>query len=102
MKINRAKNWTYATRTAGKGSYPKSARLAAQLHTTSAWTNVPHNSEFGNKKTEEMKNMGTLLTIGIVLAALWLLGLISSNTFGGGIYLILVVAVILIVLEILS
>ncbi len=46
----------------------------------------------------ETKNMGTLLTIGIILLVLWLFGLISSNTFGGGIHLLLVVAIILFVL----
>lgn len=50
----------------------------------------------------EMKNMGALLTIGLVLVALWLLGFISSNTLGGGIHLILVVAVILIILAMLG
>lgn len=38
-----------------------------------------------------------LWVIGVVLLVLWLLGLITSNTFGGGIHSLLVIAVILVV-----
>lgn len=41
--------------------------------------------------------MNLLLTIGLILAVLWLLGLISSYTLGGGIHILLVIAVILII-----
>lgn len=50
----------------------------------------------------ELKDMGTLFIAGIILVALWLLGFISATTFGGGIHLILLVAVILIIVELLS
>jgi hypothetical protein len=39
-----------------------------------------------------------LLIVGIVLLVLWLLGLITSVTFGGGIHVVLVIAIILIVI----
>lgn len=42
--------------------------------------------------------MHLLWVIGVILLILWALGLISSNTFGGGIHALLVIAVILIVL----
>lgn len=41
--------------------------------------------------------MNLLLTIGLILAVLWLLGLISSYTLGGGIHVLLVIAIILII-----
>lgn len=43
-----------------------------------------------------------LWTIAVVLLVLWLLGLITANTFGGLIYILLVVALILIVLQLLQ
>ena len=39
-----------------------------------------------------------LLVIGIILGVLWLLGLITSRTFGGFIHIALIVAVILIII----
>ena len=42
--------------------------------------------------------MVTLLVIGIILFALWALGLISRRTMGGGLHVLLVIAVILIIL----
>jgi len=42
--------------------------------------------------------MLTLLVIGIILFALWALGLISRRTLGGGLHVLLVIAVILIIL----
>jgi len=42
--------------------------------------------------------MHLLLVIGLILFVLWILGLISSYTFGGGIHALAVIAVILIVL----
>jgi len=39
-----------------------------------------------------------LLIIGVILGVLWLLGLISSYTLGGGIHILLVIAVIVIVI----
>ena len=40
-----------------------------------------------------------LWTIAIVLVILWLLGLLTANTFGGLIYLLLVIALIMIVIQ---
>jgi hypothetical protein len=42
--------------------------------------------------------MLTLLVIGIILFALWALGLISRRTLGGGLHVLLIIAVILIIL----
>jgi hypothetical protein len=41
--------------------------------------------------------VNTLFTVGIILIVLWLLGLITSYTLGGGIHVLLVIAVIFIV-----
>ena len=43
-----------------------------------------------------------LWTITIILFILWLLGLVSSYTFGGWIHILLVLAVIVLVINLLS
>lgn len=43
-----------------------------------------------------------LWTIVVILAILWLLGLVTSTTMGGLIHILLVVALILIVVNLLS
>ena len=43
------------------------------------------------------KEMHMLFTIGIILLALWLLGLVTSYTLGGFIYVALVIGIILLV-----
>lgn len=43
-----------------------------------------------------------LETIAIVLVVLWLLGLVSSNTLGGFIHILLVLAVVVIVIRLLQ
>jgi hypothetical protein len=43
-----------------------------------------------------------LYTIAIVLIVLWLLGLVTSNTIGGFINILLVVAIILVLVRIIS
>lgn len=43
-----------------------------------------------------------LYTIAIILAVLWLLGLVSSYTLGGFIHVLLVIAIIIIVINLLS
>jgi hypothetical protein len=43
-----------------------------------------------------------LWTLAVVLLVLWLLGLVTSNTFGGLIYILLVVALIMIVLQLFA
>jgi hypothetical protein len=40
-----------------------------------------------------------LWTIAVVLIILWLLGLVTANTFGGLIYLLLVIALVMVVLQ---
>lgn len=42
-----------------------------------------------------------LLTIGIILIALWILGLVTSYTLGGFIHILLVLAVISILIRII-
>ncbi len=39
--------------------------------------------------------MNVLLVIGLILVALWLLGLVSSFTLGGFIYVVLVIGLVL-------
>jgi Family of unknown function (DUF5670) len=43
-----------------------------------------------------------LLTIIAILLILWILGLITSHTFGGLLHIIIVVAVILLVIQLVS
>jgi preprotein translocase subunit SecY len=46
------------------------------------------------EKSKEEKMIHLLLVVGLVLFVLWLLGLITSYTLGGGIHVLLVIAVI--------
>ncbi len=48
------------------------------------------------------KGRDTLWTVVVILAVLWLLGTVSSTTFGGFIHLLLVLAVIVVVVNLLS
>lgn len=43
-----------------------------------------------------------LWTIFVILAALWLLGMVSSYTMGGAIHILLVLAVIVVLLNVLG
>jgi hypothetical protein len=43
-----------------------------------------------------------LYTIAVVLIILWLLGLVTSNTMGGFIHALLVIAVVVVLLRIIS
>jgi hypothetical protein len=52
--------------------------------------------------TNDRRNLTMLWTIAIVLMLLWLLGVITSNTFGGLIYILLVVGLIVLVIGLLQ
>lgn len=43
-----------------------------------------------------------LYTIAVVLAILWLLGLVSSYTLGGFLHILLVVAIVMVIVRLLS
>jgi hypothetical protein len=43
--------------------------------------------------------MNALLVVGVILLALWLLGLVSSYTLGGFIYIALVIGLVLVVVS---
>jgi len=43
-----------------------------------------------------------LWVVGLVLLVLWLLGLITSHTLGGGVHILLVIAIIAIVVWLVS
>jgi len=43
-----------------------------------------------------------LWTIAIILAVLWLLGLVSSYTIGGFIHILIVVAVIIVLIQVIQ
>ena len=43
-----------------------------------------------------------LYTIAVILCALWLLGMVSSYTLGGGIHLLLAIAVVVIIFQLIS
>jgi len=46
--------------------------------------------------------MDLLMTIGIILLILWLLGLVSSYTLGGFIHVLLVLAIVVILIRIIQ
>jgi hypothetical protein len=48
------------------------------------------------------KIMDLLMTIGIILLILWLLGLVTSYTLGGFIHLLLVLAIIVILVRVIQ
>jgi hypothetical protein len=48
------------------------------------------------------ENMDLLMTIGIVLLILWLLGLVTSYTLGGFIHILLVLAIIVILIRVIQ
>jgi len=43
-----------------------------------------------------------LFTIAIIMLILWLLGLITSNTMGGFIHILLVIAIVMILLRVIN
>lgn len=43
-----------------------------------------------------------LFTIAVVMLILWLLGLITSNTMGGFIHILLVIAIVLVLLRVIN
>jgi len=43
-----------------------------------------------------------LLTIAVVLIALWLLGLVTSYTMGGIIHILLVIAIVVVLVRVIS
>ena len=46
--------------------------------------------------------MDLLWTIAVILAILWLLGLVTSYTLGGFIHILLVIAIVVVLLRIIS
>jgi hypothetical protein len=48
------------------------------------------------------KENNMLWTIAVILAALWLLGLVSSYTMGGLIHILMVVAVVVILIQVIQ
>jgi fatty acid desaturase len=64
--------------------------LGFQLHCNKSETNV----------SKESKSM--LWTIFVILLVLWLLGLVTSYTFGGFVHILLVLAVIVLVFQLIS
>ncbi|HJY91171.1 MAG: lmo0937 family membrane protein [Candidatus Acidiferrum sp.] len=46
--------------------------------------------------------MDLLMTVGIVLLILWLLGLVTSYTLGGFIHILLVLAIIVILIRVIQ
>jgi len=46
--------------------------------------------------------MDLLMTVGIVLLILWLVGLVSSYTLGGFIHILLVLAIVVILIRVLQ
>lgn len=43
-----------------------------------------------------------LYTVAVVMLVLWLLGLITSNTMGGFIHILLVIAIVVVLLRLIS
>jgi hypothetical protein len=43
-----------------------------------------------------------LVTIAVILLVLWILGLVSSNTLGGFIHILLVIAIVMILVRVIQ
>jgi hypothetical protein len=56
----------------------------------------------GRGPRNAVKEIGMLETIAILLLILWLLGMVSSHTFGGFIHILLVVAVVVVLVRVIQ
>jgi hypothetical protein len=60
-------------------------------------------STFSNKpQREPRKEFAMLMTLFVILLVLWLLGMISSYTFGGFIHLLLLVALVVLAIDLIQ
>jgi hypothetical protein len=50
----------------------------------------------------DRKDLIMLYTIAVVMLVLWVLGLITSNTMGGFIHILLVIAIVVILLRVIN
>jgi hypothetical protein len=50
----------------------------------------------------KQKDSHMLYTIAVVMLILWLLGLITSNTMGGFIHILLVIAIVVVLLRLIN
>jgi hypothetical protein len=56
----------------------------------------------GHQLADQQERWKMLWTIALVLVAIWMLGLMTANTMGGFIHLLLAVAVIAVLLRVIS
>jgi hypothetical protein len=64
-----------------------------------AWTVEPRTrSDFGARQ----KGKSMLWTIFVILLILWLLGMVTSNTLGGFIHILLVVAIVVVLIRVIQ
>jgi len=63
-------------------------------------TRLPEDSNFKTTCSGELITM--LWTIAVILAVLWLVGLVSSYTLGGFIHILLVIAVVIIIVNLVQ
>jgi hypothetical protein len=64
-----------------------------------AWTVEPRiRSDFGARQ----KGKSMLWTIFVILLILWLLGMVTSNTLGGFIHILLVVAIVIVLIRVIQ
>jgi Flp pilus assembly protein TadB len=59
---------------------------------------VEEKRDFVHRRKKEVQMINLLLIIGIVLVVLWLLGIVTSTTLGGFVYVALVIGLILVVI----
>jgi hypothetical protein len=64
--------------------------------------NFEGNSQTVPRIQRGLDDMDLLMTIGVVLLILWLLGLVTSYTLGGFIHILLVLAIIVILVRIIQ
>jgi hypothetical protein len=55
-----------------------------------------------NKEKTQPEETTMLWTIFVILLVLWLLGLVSSYTFGGFIHILLVIAVVILIINLIG
>jgi Flp pilus assembly protein TadB len=77
------------------------ARRGVERRNADSSGSIVHTGEkrdFVHRRKKEVQMINLLLIIGIVLVVLWLLGIVTSTTLGGFVYVALVIGIILVVI----
>jgi hypothetical protein len=79
------------------------AKAADEMRAGAAFSGLPIAMRtIGTTLPDKKENKKMLWTIFVVLLVLWLLGLVTSYTFGGFVHILLVLAVIVLLFQLIS